>query len=87
MVISTKSISKEFKPNKFAIWKKNKKKIQALDNITLEVKSGEVFGLLGKNGAGKTTLIRILVGLIKQTEGSAEIFGQNISKEILSKTN
>lgn len=45
----------------------------ALDNFTLNIRKGEVFGLLGPNGAGKTTLIRLLIGLIKPTSGTAKI--------------
>lgn len=40
-----------------------------VENISFDVKQGEVFGFLGPNGAGKTTTIRMLVGLIKATEG------------------
>lgn len=47
----------------------------ALDSCTLRVARGEVFGLLGPNGAGKTTLIRILLGFLKPTSGSAVIDG------------
>ena len=47
----------------------------ALDKINLEVKKGEVYGFIGPNGAGKTTTIRILLGILKATEGRAEIFG------------
>jgi len=49
----------------------------ALSSLTLEVKQGEILGYLGPNGAGKTTTIRAILGLIKPTAGSAEIFGIN----------
>jgi len=51
--------------------------VTALDALTLEVQQGEVLGYLGPNGAGKTTTIRLLLGLIKATQGSATIFGLN----------
>ncbi len=47
----------------------------ALDHLDLEVESGEVFGFLGPNGAGKTTTIRLLLGLIRPTSGSARVLG------------
>lgn len=48
----------------------------ALDNVSFELKAGEVVGLLGPNGAGKTTLMRILLGLAKATQGEIEVFGE-----------
>src|SRR5438876_7076342 len=50
----------------------------ALDNLTLEVHRGEIFGFLGPNGAGKTTTIRMALGLIAPTSGSVEILGQDV---------
>lgn len=50
---------------------------RVLDNISLEVKRGEIFGLLGPSGAGKTTLIKILTGQLKQTEGRASLLGED----------
>jgi ABC-2 type transport system ATP-binding protein len=49
-----------------------------VQNISFDVKEGEVFGFLGPNGAGKTTTIRMLVGLIKPTEGTIMIGGHNV---------
>ncbi|UOY91292.1 ABC transporter ATP-binding protein [Ectobacillus sp. JY-23] len=49
-----------------------------VEHISFEVKSGEVFGFLGPNGAGKTTTIRMLVGLIKPTEGRIAIGGYDV---------
>ncbi len=54
---------------------------QALKGVTLTVKQGEIFALLGANGAGKTTIIGILTGLVNKTGGSAKVFGVDIDKE------
>ncbi|MFI5240126.1 MAG: ATP-binding cassette domain-containing protein [Candidatus Saccharimonadia bacterium] len=51
----------------------------ALDSLNLSVKKGEVLGFLGPNGAGKTTTIRAILGLIKPSAGTAEIFGLDVS--------
>jgi ABC-2 type transport system ATP-binding protein len=52
----------------------------ALDNLTLTVTKGEVLGFLGPNGAGKTTTIRLLLGLIKPTSGTAAILGKSATR-------
>jgi ABC-2 type transport system ATP-binding protein len=49
--------------------------VRALDDLTIEVPAGTVFGFLGPNGAGKTTTIRLLLSLIEPTRGSAEVLG------------
>jgi ABC-2 type transport system ATP-binding protein len=54
---------------------------EALHNLDLEVAKGEVLGYLGPNGAGKTTTIRLLLGLIKPSEGEAEIFGLDAQRQ------
>ena len=56
-----------------------KKKVRALDDLTLEVRGGQIFGFLGGNGAGKTTTIKILMSLLFPTSGTARILGQDIS--------
>jgi ABC-2 type transport system ATP-binding protein len=53
----------------------------AVDDLSLQVFKGELFGLLGPNGAGKTTTIGILSGLIKPTSGTTKIFGYDVLKE------
>lgn len=53
---------------------------RAIDNLSFEIKEGEVFGLLGPNGSGKSTLMKMLVGIIKPTEGSVSIFGEDPQK-------
>jgi ABC-2 type transport system ATP-binding protein len=49
--------------------------VDALKGVSLQVESGEIFGLLGPNGAGKTTLIKILLGIVKRSSGSASVLG------------
>jgi ABC-2 type transport system ATP-binding protein len=64
------------------------KKLVAVDNLSLNVYRGDVFGFLGPNGAGKSTTIRMLLTLINPTSGSIKIFNKDLKlhrKEILSK--
>src|SRR5947207_6391804 len=51
-------------------------KVRALDDLNLTINRGEVFGLLGPNGSGKSTTIKLLLGLIFPTRGTASIFGE-----------
>ena len=55
--------------------------ISAVENLSFNIKEGELFGLLGPNGAGKTTLIKLLCCLILPNSGTASIFGNDIVKE------
>ncbi|HLS09098.1 ABC transporter ATP-binding protein [Lentibacillus sp.] len=68
-VIQTNNLVKQFGRDK------------AVDNISLAIPEGEVYGFLGPNGAGKTTTIRMLLGLMKPTSGSIHIFNQDLNKE------
>ena len=63
--------------------KKFKDKI-AVDDINLEISSGEIFGILGPNGAGKTTTIKMISGLLKPTSGNINVCGFDIQKHPIS---
>ena len=52
--------------------------VTAVENLTMLVDAGEVFGFLGPNGAGKSTTIRMLLGQIRPTSGTATIFGNSV---------
>jgi len=54
-------------------------KRMAVNNLSLEIHRGDIFGFLGPNGAGKTTTIRMLFGLIAPTGGHVEILGQDMA--------
>src|SRR5215204_7283620 len=73
-VIEIENLTKDYE---VGFWKK--KKVRALDRLTLSVEGGQIFGFLGGNGAGKTTTIKILMSLIFPTEGNARILGEDIS--------
>ena len=59
---------------------KSKKENKALNNLTFEVKEGEVFGLLGPNGAGKTTFLSILGGTVIKSSGNVNVWGFDLNK-------
>ncbi|WP_088829915.1 ABC transporter ATP-binding protein [Paenibacillus tyrfis] len=67
-ILETKRLSKQFKS--FA----------AVKGVDLQVRPGEVYGFLGPNGAGKTTTIRMLLGLIRPTQGEVRVFGQELAR-------
>ena len=58
--------------------------VRALDHLTLEIPRGIIFGFLGPNGSGKTTTIRLLLGLIEPTSGTAEVLGFNTRTDAAS---
>jgi ABC-2 type transport system ATP-binding protein len=60
---------------------KRYKDLLALDNISFDIRKGEILGYVGPNGAGKTTTIKILVGLIKNYQGNVYIYGQDIAND------
>ncbi|HOV69253.1 MAG TPA: ABC transporter ATP-binding protein [Clostridia bacterium] len=58
-------------------------RVKAVDDISFEVRPGEIFGFLGPNGAGKTTTIKMITGILPIDSGSVRIFGRDIAKEPL----
>jgi ABC-2 type transport system ATP-binding protein len=71
-IIETKGLTKRYS---------NVAALDALDALDITVEKGEILGYLGPNGAGKTTTIRLLLGLIKPSDGKAMIFGQEVSHD------
>jgi len=68
-ILSIKNLSKSFGKRK------------AVNNLSFDIKEGEIFGFLGPNGAGKSTAIRSMLALIKPDEGDIEIFGKSVMKQ------
>ncbi|MDW7761331.1 MAG: ABC transporter ATP-binding protein [Acidobacteriota bacterium] len=62
----------------------NKGRIKAVDDLTLRVRPGEIFGFLGPNGAGKTTTIKMIVGLLRPDTGTVAVEGYDVIKEPLA---
>lgn len=56
--------------------------VEALDDVRLEVRAGEIFGLVGRNGQGKTTLIKTACGLIEPTSGRIRVFGHDTVRDL-----
>jgi ABC-2 type transport system ATP-binding protein len=75
-VIEMQELSKSYGGGWFA-----RAKALSLDHLTLAVPAGKIFGFLGPNGAGKSTTIKILLGLVHPTSGSASILGEPVSND------
>jgi len=69
-LISVSGLSKTYVEGWF-----RRRRLEVLKGLTLEVGQGEIFGLLGPNGAGKTTFIKILLGIVRKTAGTATLIG------------
>ena len=70
VLVETRKLTKVYKD----FWGRQKK--VALRALNLEIRRGEIFGLLGPNGSGKTTTIKLLLGLLFPTAGDAVVFGE-----------
>ncbi len=70
VVIETRSLSKVYRD----FW--GRQKVRALKALDLEIRRGEIFGLLGPNGSGKTTTVKLILGLLFPTSGQALVFGR-----------
>lgn len=73
-IVEIENLTKDYD---VGFWRK--RKVRALDGLSLTVNQGEIFGFLGANGAGKTTTLKLLMRLIFPTSGSARILGSDIS--------
>jgi ABC-2 type transport system ATP-binding protein len=73
-IIEIDKLTKDFQ---VGFWKK--RPVRALDELSLTVEKGEIFGFLGPNGAGKTTTLKMLMDLIRPTSGSARILGEPVT--------
>ena len=73
-IVEIENLTKDYE---VGFWRK--RKVRALDDLSLKVMPGQIFGFLGGNGAGKTTTIKVLMGLLFPTSGTAHILGRDIS--------
>ena len=71
-VIQVRDLQKTFRSGLF-----KRRRVPALQGVSLEIPRGKIYGLLGPNGAGKTTLIKILLGIVRKTSGDAKVLGTN----------
>ena len=80
--VRTENLSKTYHvQTRKGLFKSEKRSVEALKGVSLEVCAGEIFGLLGPNGAGKTTLIKLLTTLLFPTSGKAWINGYDVSRD------
>lgn len=77
--IESHAVSKGFWDGPF--WARQRKRVQAVENVSFQVTPGEIFGLLGTNGSGKSTLIRMIATLLYPDSGHLRILGHDPVKE------
>jgi ABC-2 type transport system ATP-binding protein len=78
--LSVRGLTKIFEPGLWARWRRKKQPFIAVNNISFELKVGEILGFLGPNGAGKTTTIQMLLDVLTPTAGTIEYLGKNVAK-------
>lgn len=78
-MIELKNVKRYFSNSK-NLFHKDKREVRAVDDISFEIKEGEIVGLVGESGSGKTTLARVLLSLTKMTDGEVIIDGVELSK-------
>ena len=85
--IVTRDLSKTYKSKsknpeqRTQFFKRSSRIVTAVDHVNLEIRKGELFGLLGRNGAGKTTLVKVLCTLLPPDEGAASVNGFDVVKQ------
>ena len=79
-VLKAAMISKKYK--RLMPYALDWKTVYALDKVNIEIHQGDIYGFVGANGSGKTTFIRILAGLVQQTSGEIELFGEKNQKNL-----
>jgi ABC-2 type transport system ATP-binding protein len=80
--IKTEGLSKNY-GRRFAVRGRGGS-VRALQDVSIDVREGEIFGFLGPNGAGKTTMIRVLLGYLHPTAGSGSVLGLDIAREAIA---
>lgn len=80
IIFKTENIVKQYR--KFNVSTFRCETYDALNGFNMEIHRGDIYGFVGKNGAGKTTLIRLLAGLVRQTGGTVELFGERVPDKL-----
>jgi ABC-type oligopeptide transport system ATPase subunit len=78
-ILSVKGLSKLFELK--GSWGRSSATLRAVDDVSFDIFSGETLGLVGESGSGKSTIGRLVVGLLKPTQGVIQIFGTDISQD------
>ena len=73
--VSIQNLTRQFRVSSF-----KKEMLTAVDDVSLEVQAGEVYGLIGPNGSGKSTTMKVLLGLLRPTQGKCAIFGRDSAR-------